>query len=245
MTSNAPSAAREIEQLRELVAPARVVLWDFDGPICRLFAAHRAEQVAVDLVEWLERQGPRGLLTESERETPDPQVVLRALARRQPGGGLVAALEERLTREELRAVACALPTPYADPLIRTWTAVGVRLAVTTNNSPCAVRAYLESRGLVGCFAPHLYGRTRHLDHLKPHPHCLHRALNAMGAAPATALMLGDAPSDLAAARAAGVPFLGYARHEGKARALRAAGAGHVVRSLEPLLHVLRGDRPVR
>lgn len=28
---------------RELFARARVVLWDFDGPICRLFAGHSAE----------------------------------------------------------------------------------------------------------------------------------------------------------------------------------------------------------
>lgn len=221
------------------------MLWDFDGPICRLFARHRAERVAADLVDWLERQGLRGLLSQAERETLDPQVVLRAVGRRRPGSDLVAGLEERLTQEELRAAASALPTAYADPVIRTWTAVGARLAVTTNNSPRAARAYLESRGLTGCFAPHLYGRTEHLHHLKPHPHCLHRALNAMGAAPAAALMIGDSPSDLTAAREAGVPFLGYAHNERKEKDLRAAGAGHVVRSLEPMLGLLRSGRPLR
>nr|WP_234342550.1 HAD-IA family hydrolase [Streptomyces sp. NRRL B-3648] len=248
MTSDATSAATsdagENEKLRELITTARFVLWDFDGPICRLFARHRAERVAADLVDWLERQGLRGLLTESERETLDPQVVLRAVGRRRPGSDLVTGLEERLTQEELRAAASALPTAYADPLIRTWTAVGARLAVTTNNSPRAARSYLESRGTAGCFAPHLYGRTEHLHHLKPHPHCLNRALNAMGAAPTAALMIGDSLADLTAAREAGVPFLGYARSEGKEKHLRAAGAGHVVRSLEPLLRLLRRGRPV-
>ncbi|MER6025259.1 HAD-IA family hydrolase [Streptomyces sp. NPDC001851] len=238
------SDASEIEKLRELITPARFVLWDFDGPICRLFAGHKAERVAADLVEWLARQGLHGLLTDSERVTLDPQVVLRAVGRRHPGSDLVAGLEERLTQEELRAAASALPTAYADPLIRTWTAVGARLAVTTDNSPRAVRTYLETRGLTGCFSPHLYGRTEQLHHLKPHPQCLNRALNAMGAAPAAALMIGDAPSDLAAARAAGVPFLGYARDEAKEDLLRAAGARHVVRSLQPLLRLLRSGRPV-
>jgi phosphoglycolate phosphatase-like HAD superfamily hydrolase len=226
--------------LRELVARARVVLWDFDGPICRLFAGHSAEGVASDLVEWLEGRGLHGLLTDAERESLDPQVVLRAVNRRHPGSDLVTELEERLTQEELRASASAMPTAYADPLIRTWTAVGSRMAITTNNSARVARTYLESRGLEGCFRPHVYGRTQELHHLKPDPYCLNRALNAMGAAPAAALMIGDALSDHEAAQCAGVPFLGYAHNERKATLLRRAGAVAVVTSLEPLLRVVRG-----
>ncbi|MFH9179699.1 HAD family hydrolase [Streptomyces albogriseolus] len=229
----------EPDGLRNLIEGARVVLWDFDGPVCRLFAGHSAERVARDLVDWLEGQGLHGLLDESERESLDPHVVLRAVDRRHPGSDLVAELEERLTQEELRAAASARPTPYADPLVRTWTAVGARLAVTTNNSPRVVREYLTSRGLLPCFAPHIYGRTQELRYLKPHPHCIHRALNAMGAAPPTALMIGDTPSDFQAARAAGVPFLGYARNERKNKLLREAGAGCVVDSLEPVLQFVR------
>lgn len=229
----------EPEDLRNLIEGARVVLWDFDGPVCRLFAGHSAERVARDLVDWLEGQGLHGLLDESERESLDPHVVLRAVDRRHPGSDLVAELEERLTQEELRAAGSARPTPYADPLVRTWTAVGARLAVTTNNSPRVVREYLTSRGLLPCFAPHIYGRNQELRYLKPHPHCIHRALNAMGAAPPTALMIGDTPSDFQAARAAGVPFLGYARNERKNKLLREAGAGFVVDSLEPVLQCVR------
>ncbi|RMI90949.1 HAD family hydrolase [Streptomyces sp. ZS0098] len=214
---------------------ARVVLWDFDGPVCRLFAGHSAERVARDLVDWLEGRGLHGLLDEPARESLDPHVVLRAVDRRHPGSDLVAELEERLTQEELKAAASARPTPYADPLVRTWTAVGARLAITTNNSPRVVKEYLTSRGLLPCFAPHLYGRTQELSHLKPHPHCVQRALNAMGAAPSTALMIGDTPSDFLAARAAGVPFLGYARNERKDKVLREAGAKMIVGSLEPVL----------
>ncbi|MBJ6633260.1 HAD family hydrolase [Streptomyces griseoincarnatus] len=225
----------EPNDLRNLIEGARVVLWDFDGPVCRLFAGHSAERVARDLVDWLEGRGLHGLLDEPARESLDPHVVLRAVDRRHPGSDLVAELEERLTQEELKAAASARPTPYADPLVRTWTAVGARLAITTNNSPRVVKEYLTSRGLLPCFAPHLYGRTQELSHLKPHPHCVQRALNAMGAAPSTALMIGDTPSDFLAARAAGVPFLGYARNERKDKVLREAGAKTIVGSLEPVL----------
>ncbi|MFF3798892.1 HAD family hydrolase [Streptomyces sp. NPDC002134] len=225
--------------LRETIRRARVVLWDFDGPICRLFARHSAELVADGLVEWLEGRGLRGLLTESERESLDPHAVLRAVDRRHPGSDLVAELEERLTQEELKAAASAMPTAWADPLIRTWSAVGARLAITTNNSPRVVGAYLDSRGLTGCFAPHVYGRTQDLHLLKPHPHCLRRALNATGSAPGTALMIGDTPADFLAAREAGVPFLGYARNERKEKLLRDAGATTVVASLEAVLDTVR------
>jgi HAD superfamily hydrolase (TIGR01509 family) len=242
-TTDAVTRAAEDQtaELRELIARARVVLWDFDGPICRLFAGHSAEVVADGLVEWLEGRGLRGLLTESERESPDPQVVLRAVDRRHPGSDLVAELEERLTHEELRAASLAMPTAWADPLIRTWTALGLRLAVTTNNSPRVVAKYLDSRGLTACFAPHVYGRTQDLALLKPHPHCLNRALRAMGSAPSTALMIGDTPSDFLAAREAGVPFLGYARNEHKEKLLRNAGATTVVGSLEAVLRTARGQ----
>ena len=235
----AAETENDTEKLRQLITRARVVLWDFDGPICRLFAGHSAERVAIDLAEWLEGRGLHGLLTDAERESMDPHVVLRAVDRRHPGSDLVAELEDRLTKEELHAASSAMPTAYADPLIRTWTAVGSRLAIATNNSPRVVRSYLATRGLIPCFAPHIYGRTQQLNHLKPDPHCLHRALNAMGAAPAAALMIGDTPSDYEAALQAGVPFLGYARNERKGKLLRAVGAEDVVGSLEPLLTMLR------
>ncbi|MFJ4784226.1 HAD family hydrolase [Streptomyces sp. NPDC088794] len=229
----------ETGNLRELITNARFVLFDFDGPICQLFAGHKAEQVAKELVDWLAREGLHSLLTEEERSHPDPMVVLYAVNRRHPHSDLVAELEERLTQQELKAVVSAMPTAYADPLIRTWAAVGSRLAVATNNSPRTVSNYLTDRGLAGCFAPHLYGRTGELDLLKPDPHCLNRALKAMGAAPSAALMIGDAPTDLYAADRAGVPFLGYARNEYKFQMLKDAGAQNIVDSLLPVLRLLR------
>ncbi|MET8217918.1 HAD family hydrolase [Streptomyces hirsutus] len=238
-TENDQKDLNDPDGLKELISGARVVLWDFDGPICRLFAGHSAERVATDLVEWLEGRGLHGLLTEPERESLDPHAVLRAVDRRHPGSDLVAELEARLTQEEMLAASSARPTPYADPLIRTWTAVGPRPAIATNNSPRVVRKYLTDRGLLGCFAPHIYGRTQQLSRLKPDPHCINRALNAMGAAPGSALMIGDTPSDFHAATAAGVPFLGYARNEDKEKVLRAAGATVILPSLEPVLALLR------
>lgn len=238
-TTQTDLVTAETENLSELIAGARFVLFDFDGPICGLFAGLKAEKIARELVEWLEQQGLSGLLTEEERKHPDPQVVLRAVSARHPGSDLVTELEARLTQRELEAIVKAMPTAYADPLIRTWWAMGSRLAVASNNSARTVTAYLDDRELLGCFTPHIYGRTNDLERLKPHPHALNRALVAMGADPTAALMIGDSPMDYEAAQRAGVHFLGYARNSETFSRLRRAGAKVVVDSLLTVLTALR------
>nr|WP_319056076.1 HAD-IA family hydrolase [Streptomyces europaeiscabiei] len=191
----------------------------------------------------IDRRGLGGLLTERERSTTDPQVVLLGLSRRHPSSDLIIDLEKWLTQQELTAAPKAYPTTWADPLIRTWSR-RARFAITTNNSALAAARYIESRGLTDCF-PYMYGRTRDLDLMKPHPHTLRQALNAMGADPSRALMLGDAPTDFEAAREAGVPFLGYACNEHKLKALREVGVplSSTVDSLKPVLDVLRTRLP--
>ncbi|MFG2472717.1 HAD family hydrolase [Streptomyces canus] len=214
------------------------MLWDLDGPICRLFAGYPAHQIAGELVDKIDQLGMGGLLTEQERSSNDPQAALRGVHERHRGSDLVLELEEWLTRREVAAVGTAMPTPYADPLIRTWSSLGAEFAITTNNAAVAAAAYTETRGLADCF-PHVYGRTPNLDLLKPNPHCLEEAIKAMGAVPSGTLMIGDAATDLEAARQAGVAFLGYARDEFKEGLLRDAGAEVVVGSLEQVLVTFR------
>ncbi|MFC7309414.1 HAD family hydrolase [Streptomyces monticola] len=221
---------------------AESILFDFDGPICQLYASHGADTVVDNLVDWLAERGMDGLLTPEERHSGDPHAVLRAVHRAHPGSKLECELEALLTAEELHAADRAFPTPYVDRLIRTWHAIGVRLAVATNNAPGAARHYLAGRGLSDCFGPHVHGRrTAHVHALKPDPDCVQRALDSLGASPATALMIGDAPADFLAAREAGVPFLGYGRDERREKLLRTAGAEHVVNSLGPVLRFFWKD----
>ncbi|MFD6621708.1 HAD family hydrolase [Streptomyces diastaticus] len=132
----------------------------------------------------------------------------------------------------MTATLTARPALYADNLVRTWSAVGTRLAVATGHSADAVHAYLEGRGLTGCFGPHVYGRTgglAHLGHDAPP-----RALAALGVDPAEALVVGFTPEELRAARDAGAPFRGYARDLAAYDRLRAAGAPLVTGTLEPV-----------
>ncbi|MFF3503559.1 HAD family hydrolase [Streptomyces sp. NPDC003247] len=83
----------ESSEFRELVVGAKVVLWDFDGPICRLFAGCPAQDVAHALVRWLRERGlaGRGLTScfaspvhgrtaDLGRLEPPPHTLHRALA---------------------------------------------------------------------------------------------------------------------------------------------------------------------
>ncbi|HZG02159.1 MAG TPA: HAD hydrolase-like protein [Streptomyces sp.] len=219
----------------ELIDAAECVLFDFDGPICRLFAGRPSSGIAERLRGLIEERGEGGLLTEEVRSTDDPQVILRAVAAARPGGELAALVERTLTQEEAEAAGTASPTRFADRLVRALAATGRRLAVTTNNAPLAVERYLARHGLTPHFAGHIHGRRSDTRLLKPHPDCLYRALESTGTTPGRALMIGDSPVDRIAAEAAGVRFLGYGRTERKAGELRAAGAEHVVTSLQEVL----------
>jgi len=224
--------------MRDLIGSAKCVLFDFDGPMCRLFQdrptpaiAERLRTLVLDArpdADWLPR-------------TTDPLEVLRA-AFEQPDlveSGTAREVERALTEEEVQAAPGAFPTAYSDTLVRTLSSTGRQLAIATNNSPQAVESYLTSRLTGELFAGRVHGRsTEGPVRLKPDPDCLLRALESTGTPAADTLMIGDAPRDLAAARAAGVAFLGYARNEHKAEELREAGAEHTVDSLRDVLLIV-------
>ncbi|MFH8289396.1 HAD-IA family hydrolase [Streptomyces sp. NPDC018059] len=238
----APAELGEVARL--LSAPDEsCVLFDFDGPVCRLFPDGSSASVARELREHARERGVTGVLTPREERSADPHDVLRAMDRALREGviqdaGLLAELEAILTAGEVRAAHTAPATPGAHRLIRGLRERGARIAVVTNNSPRAVAAYLHLHGLTDAFGPHIHGRTDRPALLKPDPDSLNRALRGLGAQPAEAVMIGDTATDLQAARDAKVLFVGYARDERKAAPLREAGAEFVVPTLEPLLRLL-------
>lgn len=235
--------------MRELIGNAHCVLFDFDGPICRLFSSRPAESVARRLRELTaviaaELSWPLSrLLSDDLRTSPDPHHVLLGIARRRPGHGVVTRLEAALTREEIAAATTAAPTPYTAALFAALTARGRQVAVVTNNSPLAVEQFLRQHQLSGFVGGRVHGRTPDFSRLKPHPDVVLRALASTRTRADAALMIGDAPSDLGAARAAGVAFLGYAPNDLAADALHAAGAAPVVRSLDDVITALVAPTP--
>lgn len=221
--------------MEDVIGAADCVLFDFDGPLCRLFSGHPASDIAQRMRDLISAHDAYATLTDEQRTTGDPLVVLRAV---EHGDGLADLLERTLAEEELHAAKSAMPTAYADPLVHTLVAIGRRVAITTNNAQAAVERYLVSRGLEHYFTGTVHGRLHDVRLLKPHPDCLHRALAATHTRPERALMIGDTVADLHAARAACVPFLGYARSPERRKTLRRAGARHTVASLEEVLDMV-------
>jgi HAD superfamily hydrolase (TIGR01549 family) len=214
--------------LAALLSRTRYLLLDFDGPICSIFAGRPSSEIARELFAALRADGAP--LPERLNQPTDPFDILRYAA----SIGLVAAeqTEARLRAAELAAVETAIPTPHAARLIASWRSAGRRVAAVSNNSQEAVAAYADRQNLA---LDVIVGRTSaDPARLKPNPHLVNRCLRALNAAPEVSLLVGDSPSDIAAASAVGVPTVGYANKPGKRRLLATAGADVITGDLSTL-----------
>jgi phosphoglycolate phosphatase len=82
---------------------------------------------------------------------------------------------------------------------------GFGLAVCTNKREGLAHAVLDGTGLSSLFASVIGGDS--LPEQKPHPRPLLEAIARADGSPDAAVMVGDSPTDIATARAAGVPVI--------------------------------------
>jgi HAD superfamily hydrolase (TIGR01509 family) len=143
---------------------------------------------------------------------------------------------EAIEAHELAGAPASQPMPGLAAFLE---ALGGRgTAVVTLLGPRAARAVLERHAIV---VDHVVARESGLR-IKPHPDQVLEGLRLLGASPAEALLVGDSEWDEAAARAAGVAFLGLSL----GRARHGFGPGSlVVRDLEEAARLLSPDRPAR
>ena len=218
---------------------ARAVLFDFDGPVCDLFAG----ATTADLAEQVKRTARRywGPLDPSVEKCDDSHGVLGPLREMyersfpRPSSLPLQLAEAAVTGLERLAVRTAVPTPHLDALVDLLLGQGKRLAVVSNNAEGPIREYLEHRGLGSKFDG-LFGRSPHDARLmKPHPDCVHRALRHLALPASDCLLIGDQLTDLEAARSAGTGFLGLTHHPGRALRMVQGGADAVLASYLPVL----------
>ncbi|WP_422773114.1 HAD family hydrolase [Plantactinospora sp. WMMC1484] len=222
--------------LAAVVDRARVILLDFDGPVCNIFAQRPASTVAHELRRLLVDQGvtlPAEILHE-----PDPLAVLRFTATLgRPA--VVRQVDEALTREEVTAARTAEPTPYGREVIVAAHQTGRRVAVVSNNSADAVHAYLTGRRLTSYVHPVIGRAHANPDRMKPNPAPVLDAVRELHADPRDCVLVGDSASDIEAAHAAGVAAIGYANKPGKRERLAAADA--VIDSMADLVAAFAVD----
>lgn len=213
--------------LQEVLLRARWLLVDFDGPICSVFAGHPAPQVAERLRGLLVAVGvqPDGPALVAD----DPFDVLRFAAGR--GRPIAQQVEAALREEEIEAIATAVPTPGAIETLVACQRTGRPAAIVSNNSVSAVERYLAFHRLHGLVASVAGRRNWDPALLKPSPHLVQVAAQTLGIDASSTCLIGDAETDMVAARAAGIVGIGYANRPGKAERLTSAGAVAVTSSM--------------
>lgn len=197
------------------------LLLDFDGPVCSIFAGEPAPRVAKELVTLLDSE--RIAIPSEIRGEEDPLAVLRWAAETCPTE-VVGAVEDAMCEAELRAVRTAAPTPFSREVIEGASSQAVPLAVVSNNSETAIRAYLAAHGLADHIGP-IVGRP-HAEpaRMKPNPWAVIAAVDALRADLRSCTLIGDSLTDIEAARAAGVNIIGYANRVWKVEAFSSADA---------------------
>lgn len=222
--------------IAQVLAETGPILLDFDGPICTVFSTIPGPTVADQLRRVLTGHGV--VLPAHITEQPDPLEVLRYTATL-GDQQLTTLVDDQLRQAERQAVDGATPTPYAREVIVAAHHAGRRLAIVSNNSQPAIRAYLTCHR-IDRYINHVIGRA-YADpgRMKPSPLPVLDAVAALGAKPAACVLLGDSASDVRAAHAAGVHTIGYANKPGKRDRLAHAGAEALAEGSDGMGHLAR------
>ncbi|MGW2821540.1 HAD family hydrolase [Streptomyces sp. NPDC001443] len=228
------------ETLQELLRRTRAVLFDFDGPVTKLFGDTSTAPVA-DRIKKMAR-AEWGPLDDDVEECDDSHDILRHLRDMydRPSAlprdhRVLERAEAMVTECENEAVKKAEPVPCFEDLVPALRRLNHRLAVVSNNSDGPVWEFLKGVNLQSEFVTVVGRDPLELRHMKPDPYCVTQAVAHLRLPPSSCLLIGDQLTDLEAARRAGTRFLGYTGSESRAAEMRARGGSWVVRSHEPLL----------
>lgn len=226
--------------LDEILNKTRHLLIDFDGPICSLFAGTPTAPVADRLREVITTADVP--IPPAITNTADWFEILAYAAEVSPE--LAASVEAELSALEYSAVATAEPTPYVRDVLTACHESGRSVAVISNNSLTAVRAYLDAHELDHQVHVVAARTTPNVKVLKPSPDLIYQATEALGSVPVACAVVGDLPSDVEAAHSAGASSVGYAKTPRDAERLAGANAGAVITSMVNLALRLRArQRP--
>lgn len=204
----------------ELLRSVRVVLLDFDGPVCAAFAGYPAPRIAGEMLASAGQDYPE--LSAHLGGMSDPMVVVAELYRRVPEAH--PRMEMMLRAAEVASIAQAEPTPGVEAFLEACRTSRRPVAIVSNNSAQMINAFLALHPQLAQAVCGVYGRPPDNPlHMKPHPALLTQALHDLGGRPGEALMVGDSVSDIQAAHRAGTRSAGFANRPPKHVLLKRAG----------------------
>jgi HAD superfamily hydrolase (TIGR01549 family) len=221
--------------LDEILAHARHLLIDFDGTLCSLFAGTSTTHIADRLRKAATREGAP--LPPSIVGTHDWFAILAYAFSADPDLGVRVA--DELTELESAAVATAVPVGYAHDVVTACRESGRSVAVISNNSEPAVRAYLAAHDLDRQITVVAARTGPDPATLKPSPYLIERAASLLGTDSTACVVIGDQARDIEAARAAGARSIGYAATRDAAVHLSDAGADTIITTMAQLTLRLR------
>jgi HAD superfamily hydrolase (TIGR01509 family) len=182
-----------------------LLLLDFDGPVCSVFAGLPASRIA-DEMRALARNNTVELTHSS-----DPLAVLSD-AFRHPS--IFAEVEDYLVSKEIEAAQSSELTPEADTIMRIASKT-IPVCIVSNNSEPCINRFLERSGLRDSVQG-IFGRPfRQPELMKPDPFLLHEALRQEKVKSERAVFVGDSLSDIDAASNAGMPIVAFANNPAK------------------------------
>lgn len=163
-------------------------------------------------------------------KTTDHLAVLRFAGHAAPQD--VLAVDKACTAAEVEAAARSVPVYAAIRLARNSQVRGQRVAVVSNNSAHAVKRFLER---VDLHLP-IFGRPEGFpDLMKPNPHLIRKAIDALEVDAEDALIVGDSVTDIEAAHAVGIVSIGLVTRESKRASMLAGAADAYVDSMDDLV----------
>ncbi|HEV7622935.1 MAG TPA: HAD family hydrolase [Amnibacterium sp.] len=203
------------------------LLWDVDGTLLlNSPVAGRLYDRAVAEVTGVEPAGRRP----NEHGKTDAQIITERLEDLGLGADLLPAVRERLdvlSASAYTGEAARRAAPGTAEAVAAVAAAGWRNGLLTGNSPARIRAKFASAGL----DPDLFDEGLWFtgESTTVRADLARRARAAV--ADGTLVILGDTPSDGAAAAAAGIPFIAVATGAFDEVSLRATGAALVIPDL--------------
>jgi len=120
------------DRLMSLLRETQILLVDFDGPVCSVFAGLPAARIARQLRGLLWRHGVA--LPDPVMEKDDPHEILRytgSLRRAE----LTRIVDDALTAAEVEAARVARPTPYAREVVVAARETGRPVAIVSTTPP--------------------------------------------------------------------------------------------------------------
>ncbi|MFB6536172.1 HAD family hydrolase [Streptomyces noursei] len=224
------------DNLRKTLSEASAVLFDFDGPLCDVFAGLPAPGVASELRQQVALEDPE--LGAKLADTDDPMEVLRLSYESNPELGL--RIERALTEAEVDAVAVAgAPTVGAVSALKAVEAAGYLIAVVSNNSADCVRHFLALHSLDAHVGEVVGRAASRPDLMKPHPHSLLRAAELLEVDPSECVLIGDSLTDIQAAHSADGTAIGYANKPHKFEVFTHASAEAVIDHMGAIADAMR------